>query len=173
MDSKRFVSAHEVETLSLQLAKKIEDSGFHPTLLLGIWRGGCIPALYVHEYLEWKGQKVQHAPLKVQSYTGIGQQETVQIEDLSRLYAKLSPRDRILVIDDVFDTGRTIVALKTALRKYEMKAGVLFYKPQKNQTQMIPDFFVEETDAWIVFPHELQGLSEDELRQRNVSLSRQ
>jgi hypothetical protein len=41
--------------------------------------------------------------------------------------------------------------------------ATVYYKPSKRQVDFAPDYFVHETDKWLVFPHELQGLSEDEI----------
>ncbi len=39
----------------------------------------------------------------------------------------------------------------------------VFYKPKNNKIDVAPDFFCQETDAWLVFPHELEGLNEEEI----------
>jgi hypoxanthine phosphoribosyltransferase len=76
-----------------------------------------------------------------------------------------------LIIDDVFDTGRSV---ETLLRELErqcegnmpetVRIATVYYKPKRNRTEREPDYNVHETDDWLVFPHELEGLSEDEIR---------
>jgi hypothetical protein len=44
-----------------------------------------------------------------------------------------------------------------------IKVATPWYKPDRNTTDIIPDFFVHETDQWLVFPHELSGLSDEEI----------
>ena len=39
-----------------------------------------------------------------------------------------------------------------------------WYKPQNNTTDIVPDYYVNESDEWLVFPHEIAGLSEEEIR---------
>ncbi|MBT6583947.1 MAG: hypoxanthine phosphoribosyltransferase, partial [Gammaproteobacteria bacterium] len=44
-----------------------------------------------------------------------------------------------------------------------IKIATPWYKPDRNTTDIVPDFFVHETDQWLVFPHELSGLSDEEI----------
>ena len=46
-----------------------------------------------------------------------------------------------------------------------IKIATVFYKPSKNQTQLVPDYYIRSTEEWLVFPHEIDGLTEDEIRQ--------
>ena len=75
------------------------------------------------------------------------------------------------VIDDVFDSGRSIEAF---LRELEhrcranmpqtVRIATVYYKPSRNKTALKPDFWVHETEDWLVFPHEINGLSKAEIR---------
>jgi len=76
----------------------------------------------------------------------------------------------LLIIDDVFDSGRSLEAVIDELRRRtaercpaEIRIATVYYKPVRNRSRLKPDFFVHETDRWLVFPHELQGLSEAEI----------
>ena len=44
-----------------------------------------------------------------------------------------------------------------------MRVATPWYKPAKNVTDITPDYYVHETDAWLVFPHELVGLTPEEI----------
>jgi uncharacterized protein len=46
--------------------------------------------------------------------------------------------------------------------------GELYYKEANNQTSIEPDFYLRKTDDWIVFPHELMGLSEGEIEEKDA-----
>ncbi len=62
---------------------------------------------------------------------------------------------RILVVDDVWDTGSTIVAVRNRLRRAGAKVDccVLHYKPSRSRFPGDgPDFYAEETAGWIVYP---------------------
>ena len=55
-----------------------------------------------------------------------------------------------------------------------MKVATVYYKPGKRLVDIKPDFYVHETEKWLVFPHELQGLSEKEiLKKKPFALGRQ
>ena len=83
--------------------------------------------------------------------------------------------DRLLIIDDIFDSGRSVNAIIESLEArcgentpQDLRVATIYYKPKRNLTNRIPDFYVHETDEWTVFPHELRGCSEDELRARGT-----
>jgi hypothetical protein len=45
-----------------------------------------------------------------------------------------------------------------------VRIATVYYKPSRNQTSLKPDYFVHETEEWLVFPHEICGLTEAEIR---------
>ncbi len=148
------------------------DSGFRPTHIVGIWRGGAPIGIAVQELLEFRGIACDHSAIRTSSYTGIDCQEPmVKVYALGYLIDTLNAEDALLVVDDVFDSGRSIEAFLHELREKcrrnmprTVKIATVFYKPSRNQTDLAPDFYVEETEDWLVFPHELQGLSDAEIR---------
>ncbi|MEO1662979.1 MAG: phosphoribosyltransferase family protein, partial [Pseudomonadota bacterium] len=105
--------------------------------------------------------------------TGIGQQaRQVKVYALGYLIDTLNSEDALLIVDDVFDTGKSVEAfmreLKMRCRRNTpetIKIATVFYKPSKNQTSLTPDYFMRETEEWLVFPHELNGLSDEEIAQ--------
>ena len=61
---------------------------------------------------------------------------------------------RVLVVDEVWDTGTTIAAV---VERVHMAGGrpttaVLHYKPARSKVDLVPDHFVIATDAWVVYP---------------------
>ena len=171
-DAKIFISANELLADSLRLGMQVIDSGFRPTHLVGIWRGGAPVGIAVQELLAYNGIEADHISIRTASYTGIDQQEKeVRVYALGYLIDTLNPEDRLLVIDDVFDTGRSIEAFLSELSarcRHNMpetvRIATAYYKPSRNKTQLKPDFYVHETEDWLVFPHEICGLSKDEIR---------
>jgi len=57
-------------------------------------------------------------------------------------------------------------------RAAEVRLATLYWKPNANVTDLRPHYHVRETDAWIVFPHELEGLTAGEIRQKDPALAR-
>jgi hypothetical protein len=47
---------------------------------------------------------------------------------------------------------------------------VPYYKPSRREVDRVPEYFLEETDAWLMYPHSLEGLSEDEIREHRPAL---
>jgi len=80
----------------------------------------------------------------------------------------------VLVIDDIFDTGRTVRHIRDRLRPKtaEVRVATLYYRPGNNKTDMVPDFYLRETDRWIVFPHELLDLTPDEIRMKDPVIAK-
>ena len=83
----------------------------------------------------------------------------------------------MLVVDDVFDSGRSVAALLKELSdKMRLKMpqtvriATPWYKPDSNETGLVPDYYLHETNKWIVFPHELSGLTLDEIKQGKTEL---
>jgi len=59
---------------------------------------------------------------------------------------------------------------KTGMSKPEVKVATVFFKPAQNQTDIKPDYFIRETDSWVVFPHELENLTCAELKKKDHAL---
>jgi hypothetical protein len=126
----------------------------------------------VQEFLEHHGVTTDHVAIRTSSYTGIDRQEkTVRVHGIDYLVSRLSFDDRLLLIDDVFDSGRSLDAVIDELARRckrnlpsELRIATVYYKPDRNRSRRVPDYHVHSTDRWLVFPHELQGLTEDEIR---------
>lgn len=157
---------------SFRLARAVLESGFRPTHLVGIWRGGAPIGIAVQEFFDVHGVACDHIAIRTASYTGIDQQsKTVKVYALGYLIDTLNADDRLLIIDDVFDSGRSVAAVLAELKARcranmpaEVRIATVWYKPKRNQTALTPDYFVHESDEWLVFPHEIDGLSEAEIR---------
>lgn len=172
MVDKVYLTADRLLEDSFALANQVLDSGFLPTHIVGIWRGGAPVGIAVQELLAYRGVETDHIAVRTARYTGIDQQaKEVRVYALGYLIDVLDPEDRLLVIDDVFDTGRSVEAFLRELQarcRHNMpntvKIATAYYKPSRNQTELKPDYFVHQTEEWLVFPHEICGLSEEEIR---------
>ena len=171
-DAKLYLSADRLLEDSYRLGMAVLASGFRPTHLVGIWRGGAPVGIAVQELLEYHGVECDHIAVRTSSYAGIDKQKSeVRVYALGYLIDTLNPDDRLLIIDDVFDSGRSIKAFIAELAARcrhnmpcDVRSATVYYKPARNQTDLVPDYFVHETDRWLVFPHEICGLSLDEIR---------
>ena len=172
MIEKTFISASDLLRDSFMLGRKIIESGFRPDFIVGVWRGGTPVGIAVQELLEYVGISTDHVAIRTSYYRGIADtSDAVQVHGLGYLIRKLNREDKLLIVDDVLDSGRSIEAivdeLKARCRRNfpeDLRVATCWYKPSKSETGRVPDFFTHETDQWLVFPHELQGLSEEEVK---------
>jgi hypoxanthine phosphoribosyltransferase len=168
---KLFISAHELLIDSFKLADQIYKSGFRPQFIVGVWRGGAPVGIAVQEYLDYVGIKTDHIAIRTSSYYSIGQQEKeVRVHGLNYIIDNVNAGDELLLVDDVFDSGRSIIAILNELKDKSranlpktIKIAMPWYKPERNVTDIVPDFYLHETDRWLVFPHELSGLTPEEI----------
>ncbi|MCJ7506637.1 phosphoribosyltransferase [Candidatus Bathyarchaeota archaeon] len=132
----------------LQLADKIKKSGFKPEVIVGVARGGWIPARILSDLL----CNTYVASMRVEFYKDVA--ETAKRPVISQQVSASVVGKRVLVVDDVADTGESLTAVRRDLlarKALEVKIATLHYKPK---SILRPDFYVSETSAWIVYPHE-------------------
>ena len=168
---KIFISADSLLRDSMELGLQVVRSGLRPTFLVGIWRGGAPIGIAVQEILEYNGIECDHVSIRTSSYMGIDQQSrTVRVHAVDYLVSSLNAEDQLLLIDDVFDSGRSLEAVIAELRRRcrrnlpeQIRIATVYYKPARNRSSLTPDFYVRATDQWLVFPHEIHGLTREEI----------
>ena len=175
---KLYVSAEELLRASYELAWRVYESGFRPDYIVGIWRGGAPVGIAVQEFFDLMGVASDHIAIRTSSYKGIAEREkTVQVYGLNYVIRQVESDNSLLMIDDVFDTGlsvqKVIEDLAKACKKNtpNIRIATPYYKPENNMTERTPDYFLYETSKWIVFPHELKGLSLEEIASNKPVLS--
>ena len=169
---KIFISAQELLEDSFRLAHRIFEDGFHPNFIVGIWRGGTPVGIAVQEYFEYKGVQTDHIAVRTSSYYGIDKQsKEIRVHGLHYLVENANFDDTLLIVDDVFDSGRSVHALIRTIRELsrnntpgDIRIACPWYKPTKNAVDFEPDYYLHESADWLVFPHELDGLDLDEIK---------
>lgn len=132
----------------LSLAKRVKSSGYRPDVIVGVSRGGWPPARIMSDLLE----NSHVANMKVEFYKDIGvRSKTPRITQpvTSEVAGK-----RVLVVDDVSDSGRSLKVVANHLRRKgarELKVCTIYMKPQSIYR---PDFYARTTSKWIIFPWE-------------------
>ena len=149
---KTFISANDLLQDSFRLAAQIHRSGFEPDFIIGIWRGGTPVGIAIQEYFEYVGVRPDHIAVHY-------------------IIEEADADDSLLIVDDVFDSGHSIEALLAELSAKmrlnmprQIRIATPWYKPGNNRTSLLPHYYLHETDAWLVFPHELGGLTYDEIK---------
>ncbi len=168
---KKFINAGELLLDSFKLAEQIYSRGYRPHFIIGVWRGGTPTGIAVQEYLDFMGIKTDHIAIRTSSYYGIDKQhKEIRIHGLDYVVENIEADQELLIVDDVFDSGRSIRAIIEKLKRktrrnmpQQVKIACPWFKPTHNVTDIKPDFYVNATDKWLVFPHELQGLTMQEI----------
>jgi len=177
--NKKYITAQELLEDSFRLAAKVFEDGFRPEFIIGIWRGGAPVGIAVQEYFDFKKVETDHIAVRTSSYYGINKQsKEIKVHGLHYIIENANAGDGLLIVDDVFDSGRSIDALIKQLKKLsrnnmptDVRIACPWYKPKNNQVDIIPDYFVHETDEWLVFPHELSGLTQEEIAEGKSDLA--
>tara|TARA_R100001143_G_C3359013_1_gene134375 strand:+ start:1816 stop:2379 length:564 start_codon:yes stop_codon:yes gene_type:complete len=173
---KQYITAGSLLKDAFELALQILESGFEPDLIIGVWRGGTPVGIAIQEAFEFAGIQSDHIAIRTSSYTSIGKRTRVTVHGLDYLRRHFSANESLLLVDDVFDTG---LSLQQVIRELsdiyqndlpKIKIATPYFKPLNNQTKRRPDFFLHETDHWLVFPHELVGLSDEEILQNKPDM---
>jgi len=171
MSEKRFITAQELLEDSFRLAAQVYESGFRPQFIIGIWRGGAPIGIAVQEYFDFKKVETDHIAVRTSSYYGINKQnKKIKVHGLHYIVENANAGDGLLIVDDVFDSGRSVYALKEELAKLmrlnmptDVRIACPYYKPQNCAVPLTPDYFIHKSDEWLVFPHEVSGLTQEEI----------
>lgn len=184
---KEFLEYDTVRNNALKLANKIYKDGFIPDVIYCSLRGGAYMANIISEYFKIiakvnKFHPVLYAGVVARSYSDVAQHTKVFIDGWTYPPENLRPGDKILLVDDIFDSGRTINCLVETLMnsrgmpREDIKVVVHDYKYftyYNEQLPVQPDYYCRkfeinspEENRWIHYmSHELVGLSKKELEE--------
>ena len=174
---KRFVDEQNLLEDSYRLAVQIYQSGFKPDFIVGVWRGGSTVGIYVQECLQYLGLETDHISIRT-SYRGrddyfrqLQAGSEVRAHGLQYLFENLNADDALLIVDDVYSTGRNVQAVIERLDKNlkrnmprELRIATPYYRPGGRADRVEPDYYLHRTEDWLVLPYELTGISRDELQ---------
>ena len=181
--NERFIAADDLLRDSFQLAANIYEAGFKPDFLVGLWRGGSAVGIAVQEGLDYFGVDTDHISIRT-SYTGAPQYsqmvstaDSIRVHGLQYLLENLCSDHSLLIVDDVYSTGSSVNAVISQLARRtrrnlpsEIRTASVWYRPTE-KTLRAPDFFVHETDDWLVLPYELSGFSIGELQENRPEIA--
>ncbi len=153
----RVLNWTDIDSLARRLYHQIKKARFQPEIILGISRGGWIPARLLSDMFEAECPFLGNtssvlATMQIKFYTGIAEthKSPVVAQDVGvDIYQK-----KILLVDDLADTGESLECALDYLSLKKPKVvqiATLLYKPW---SKVKPHYFVEEATEWVVFPHE-------------------
>ena len=179
--SKIFLEYNVVRNNAIKLAYRILKDGFVPDVIYVSLRGGAYIGNVISEYFKIvrTERPVLYAAVVARSYVDIHDHDEVRIDGWTYNPEYLRQGDKILLVDDIYDSGRTVnyladVLLQRGVPRKDLKVAVHDYKyfSYKDHTDSYkPDYYcikhtidTPEDDVWIHYmSHELVGLKHDEL----------
>lgn len=182
--NKKYLDEQKLIEDSFRLGVNIFESGFRPTFIVGLWRGGSSVGIYVQECLQTLGVASNHLSLRTsyRGHTSYREMANAPVSDIRVhgtrfLLENMNADDSLLIVDDVFSTGKNIEAvikrlnfrLKRNMPK-EVRVATLWQRPSHKAVDIKPDFVLHQTEDWLVFPYEMNGLSLDEIRENKPFL---
>ncbi|RVU85747.1 hypoxanthine phosphoribosyltransferase [Leucothrix sargassi] len=183
--NKKFLDEQQLIEDAFRLGVRIFESGVRPTFIVGLWRGGSSVGIYVQECLQALGVETNHISLRT-SYRGQptyhqmanAPSSDIRVHGTGFLLEHLNADDTLLIVDDVFSTGKNIEAvinrlnfiLKRNMPK-QVKVATLWQRTSYKAVDVQPDFVLHKTEDWLVFPYEMTGLSLDEIAEHKPFLT--
>lgn len=178
---KEFLPFITVRNNALKLAHKIHMDGFVPDVIYVSLRGGAGLGNVISEYFKIikTSRPVLYAAVVARSYSDVHEHDQVRVDGWTYSPEYLRPGDKVLLVDDIFDSGRTInhlaqVILEKGVPREDLKIAVhdfklATYRDEKHK--VFPDYYCrkyevskKEDELWIHYmSHELIGLSKEEL----------
>jgi hypoxanthine phosphoribosyltransferase len=141
-------SWNHIHNLLIRLATRIKKSGFKPDIIVGVSRGGWIPARIMSDILE----NNILANVSVEFYVDIGKSK--QKPTITQPISTSVKNMKVLVVDDLADSGESLKLVKAHLEKQgaqEIRIATIYFKPW---SIVVPNYYEKQTQNWIVFPWE-------------------
>ena len=181
--NERFIAANDLLRDSFQLAAQIYEADFRPDFLVGLWRGGSAVGIAVQEGLDFFGVPTDHIALRT-SYSGaprysqmVDKADAIRVHGMQYLLETLCAHHSMLIVDDVYSTGSSVNAVIKQLgirtrrnMPHDIRVATVWYRPSE-KTLRTPDYFIHETQDWLVLPYEMTGLSLRELRDNRPEMA--
>ncbi len=145
----KVASWNKIYKMLLNLYGKICSSEFKPNFIVGVMRGGLIPARILSDLLE----NPNLTTIRTECYNSFNVKKEPM---LTRPLLATVTEKAVLIIDDIADTGQSLrLVVKHVMQQNasEIKTATLFYKPWST---IRPDYFEEETRQWVVFPWDIK-----------------
>jgi len=187
---KEFLQYDAMRNGAIKLAHRICGDGFRPDVIYVSLRGGACLGNIISEFFKVVGKgaaqgaargarPVYYAAVVARSYTDVANAERVRVDGWTYSPEHLRVGDKVLLVDEIFDTGRTInhlaqVILDKGIPRRDLKIAVHDYKYFFDKAPQLPiqpdywcrrhDMSVSDEERWIHYmSHELVGLSPEDV----------
>ncbi len=142
------ISWQQYEKDAISLAKKIQDEYGRIDEIIAIARGGVVLSRILSDILDAKISFIT-----IESYKNFEQKKDPVI---TQLVSKEFKGEKVLLIDELADTGATFLRAVEYLKKLPIKTIITAAPYIKPTTKYIPHFYVKKLDGWIILPYELR-----------------
>ena len=137
---------NQIYAMLVRQAEKIRCSDFKPDVIVGVTRGGLVPARVLSDLLG----TCELATVGVEFYVGVAETRSEPV--LKQSVSADVTGKKVLLVDDVADSGKSLLLAKEHLQNKgvaEVRVATVYCKPLSALT---PDFYEKETRLWVVFP---------------------
>ena len=181
---KDFLPYQTVRNNAIKLADRINREGFVPDVIYVSLRGGAYMGNVISEYfkiMRKDKRPVYYAAVVARSYRDIGAQDKVRVDGWTYNPAYLRSGDKVLLVDDIFDSGRTVnhlveIIMEQGIPREDVRVAVHDYKIRRYVTKQLPvqpdywcryhEIATPDDDFWIHYmSHELVGLTDVEKKE--------
>lgn len=148
MTEYEIVSWDQAYQMTFYLFEKMVEEEYFPEIIVGIARGGWIPARLLADFY---GNR-RTANIKIEFYDNTSR--SIDGPIITQEISENVEGKKVLIVDDVADSGKSLeAAIKhiKLMNPKEIKCATLYYK---KHSIVLPDYFINETEAWIVYPWE-------------------
>jgi hypothetical protein len=182
---KEFLPYQVVRNNAIRLAWRAWRDGFVPDVIYVSLRGGAYMGNVISEFFKMArrdGRPSYYAAVVARSYRDIGEQERIKVDGWTYDPAYLRTGDKVMIVDDIFDSGRTMnhlveIIMDKGIPRGDIKVAVHDYKVRRYLDRQLPvqpdlwcrrhDLDSPEDDFWIHYlSHELVGLTDEEKREQ-------
>lgn len=184
---KEFVPYDMIRNNAIKMAFRIYKNGFIPDIIYVSLRGGAYMGNVISEYFKFitgEAKPVFYAAVVARSYTDVSTQEEIKIDGWTYSPDLLQGGEKVLLVDDVYDSGRTVnylteELLRRGLKRDDIKVVVHDYKVRHYLPDTLPihpDYYCRkievptaEDETWIHYmSHELVGLTAVEAQEHYI-----
>ena len=141
---------NQIFSMLISQAKRIQSDCYKPDIVVGIGRGGIVPARILSDLL----QTNDLTTIQIEYYNDINQSK---LEPIIKQCLNMDLKDKTtLLVDDISDRGNSLQVAKNLLKQNgakEIKIATLYAKPTSITK---PDYFEKQTCNWIVFPWDVK-----------------
>lgn len=175
-DGRRILDPNDYLVDCFRLARQIWDDGYRPDFLVGLWRGGAPPGIVIQEFFRWKGHDPYHTAIRTQSLEGLRYGDGFDIKGFEHVIDVVESEQRMLLVDDLFDSGRTMYEVVRFLRRKarrntpEVRVAVAYFRRHCRRFLFGPHYYLHETRERPVFPHQLTAMKPEEIRSSDPEL---